>query len=405
MNARPDGRNLWRLARDLGLPVGMDPRAGFAADLESWYGGTCRAFLFHKGRVALHGLCRALGLGPGDEVVLPGYTCVVVPQAFACLGARPVYVDIDPRTYNASPEALLAAVGPRTRLVLVQHTYGIPTPTRDLVRACRARGIVVAEDACHAFGTRVDGAPAGTVADAGFLSLQWNKPVSTGLGGVLLVADRDLASRVEAAREGLLPSSTALDLQLRALRMAHGALVTPRTHGVAQEAYRALTAAHLVPGSSSPEELEGRLPAGYYRDMAPSTAAAGRVAARDFATNVRHRERLAGVYRDLLAGTSFAPAPDVPGTVLSRYPVRVANKAELARAAPLRGVELGTWFETPLHPIPLERHPDLQYRPGSCPEAERAAREVVNLPHHAGTSDRDARRAVEFLSRRGRPAA
>jgi perosamine synthetase len=395
---------LTRLARDLGLPLGLDPRPAFAADLESWYGGTCRAFLFHKGRVALHALCRALGIGPGDEVVLPGYTCVVVPQAFAVLGARPVYVDIDPAAFNATPEALLAAVGPRTRLVLVQHTYGIPVATRELVRSCRTRGVAVAEDACHAFGTRVDGAPAGTVADAGFLSLQWNKPVCAGLGGVLLVSDRDLAARVEAAREGLLPASASLDVQLRALRVAHGALVTPRTHGLAQAAYRALTAARLVPGSSSPGELQGRLPADYYRDMAPSTAEAGRVAARDFAGNVRHRERLQGLYRDLLAGTPFAPAPEVPGTLLSRYPVRVANKAELARIAPLRGVELGTWFETPLHPIPLERHPDLGYRPGCCPEAEKAAREVVNLPHHARTSEADARRAVAFLLRYGKPA-
>jgi dTDP-4-amino-4,6-dideoxygalactose transaminase len=380
-----------------------DPRDGFGRDLETWFGGAVRAFPYFKGRVALHAVCRALDLRPGDEVVMPGFTCVVVPRAFLPLGARAVYVDIDPDTYNVRPEAVLAAIGPRTRMVLVQHTFGIPAPTAALVDACARRGIPVVEDACHAFGTMVDGRPAGTVGDAAFLSAQWNKPFTTGLGGILLVRDPDLAARVAADRVSLEQPGRGQDAELAILQMAHAALVTPRTHGLAQEAYRALSGLGLVTGSWSADEFSGPLPNGYFKDMGRSQAVAGRLAARSFAANVDHRRHLQDCYRALLAGTRFAAAPDIPGTVLSRYPIRVANKADVVRHATRSGVEIGSWFETPLHPMPLSLHPDYGYQPGSCPESERAAREVVNLPISVRSNEADAARAIRFLENHARP--
>ena len=397
--------NLQPLVEALSPHAGKDPRDGFARDLQDWFGGTVQAFLYFRGRVALHALCRAIGLGPGDEVVMPAFTCVVVPRAFQPLGARAVFIDIDPQTYNTQPEALLAAIGPRTRMVLVQHTFGIPAPTARIVEACRGRDILVVEDACHAFGTEVDGRPAGTVGNAAFLSTQWNKPFTTGLGGILLVRDGDLAARVQADRASLARPGIPLDAELAVLQLAHAALVTPRTHGWAQQMYRALTSLGLVTGSWSSDELAGPLPPGYFCDMGRAQASAGRLAARDFASNVAHRRRMQQRYRDLLAGTPFAIAPDPPGTVLSRYPLRVANKQELLDRAAMAGVEVGSWFETPLHPMPLSRLRDYGYELGSCPEAERAAREVINLPISVRARESDVERAVRFLSRHGRPPA
>jgi dTDP-4-amino-4,6-dideoxygalactose transaminase len=138
--------------------------------------------------------------------------------------------------------------------------------------------------------------------------------------------------------------------------------------------------------------------------MTDTQARVGRLRARSFAAGTAYRRNLQTLYRDLLPGAGFDPGPDVPGTVLSRYPVRVTEKAAVLAAASRRGLELGSWFETPLHPAPLLRHSDLGYAPGSCPHAERAAREVVNLPVNERTRDVDARRVVAFLATTARPA-
>lgn len=382
---------------------GPDPRPSFSESLQRWYGGRPDVHLFWKGRVALHAICRALGLGPGHEVLVAGYTCVVVPEAFLSLGARPVFVDIDPATYNVAADRLVDAVTDKTRLVIVQHTYGIPGPLTAALEYCRPRGIAVVEDACHAFGTRVDGALAGTRSDAAFLSGQWNKPFSTGLGGILLVNDPALAQRVHAILPARLEPTRREETQLSALLMAHEALVGPRTYGWAQTAYRVLSERGLLIGSSSREELAGHLPPDYFKGMGRSQAVAGNFESRHFQESIDHRVSLARLYDHLLAEAGFEPAPGTPGTVSLRYPVRVANKASLVRRALRVGIELGTWFESPLHPLPLDRHASFGYEPGQCPHAEAAAQEVINLPVSAKTDEGAARRVVRFLARHGVP--
>jgi perosamine synthetase len=117
------------------------------------------------------------------------------------------------------------------------------------------------------------------------------------------------------------------------------------------------------------------------------------------------RVRLAKLYDEALARrTAGRWHCRTDETVLLRYPVRVSNKDELLdRARPAR-IELGSWFETPLHPAPLERHAVFDYQLGQCPHAEAAARAVVNLPLHASMDLNEAERVVEFVVRYGRPA-
>jgi len=118
--------------------------------------------------------------------------------------------------------------------------------------------------------------------------------------------------------------------------------------------------------------------------------------------NLAHRRRMARLYDDLLreAGWPVAGIPPHMDPVLVRYPVRVADKARAIAEAPAYGIELGTWFECPLHPIetPMERY---DYRIGLCPEAEKACREVVNLPTHPRAGPATAQRCVEFIRRIG----
>src|SRR5262245_22211005 len=106
---------------------GARSRRAWEAAAERYFkSGT--ALAFWKGRIALYSMLRALGIGSGDEVIVPGYTCVMVPGPVIYTGATPVYVDIDPQHYNLQPNAVARAITPRTKAILVQHTYGYPAP-------------------------------------------------------------------------------------------------------------------------------------------------------------------------------------------------------------------------------------------------------------------------------------
>ena len=377
----------------------------FARQIETFFGGG-RCFPLAKGRVACYVGLRAMGLPAGAKVLMPGYTCMVVPAAVQNAGLTPVYLDIDPNTYNLSP-SLLAGVRPEgVAALIVQHTYGIPCDMGPIDAWARQHGIPIVEDCCHTFGGSLEGRLCGRFGTFAFLSGQWNKPFSTGLGGMLLVNEPEVADRaarlidVEARRPSLLKN-----LLLAVQIAAHDLLVRPGTTAGLTALYRLLGRHGLVIGSSCQEELQGAIPDGYLSAMAPCQARRGLREMARIAENIRHRKSLTEFYHRELGQSAFAASQvaAAAGAPLLRYPVRVANKGELLSLARRRRIELGDWFEIPLHPAGT-RMEDFGYRDGMCPEAELAAREVVNLPTHLKVSEAVASETLDFVRRFARPA-
>ena len=363
------------------------------------WSGLAHAFAFWKGRVALYAILRGLGVGRDDEVLLPGYTCVMNVNPIKYVGARPVYVDIEPATFNIDPRLIEAKITPRTRAIIAQHTYGYSCDMEAILALARRRGVAVIEDCCLALGSRYGGRLCGTFGAAGYWSFQWNKPFTTGIGGMAAAADDALAARIRAlvAKE-LRPPAAKAALMLALERMIYRLFIFPRTTAAATSLFRWLTEKRIVVGSSDSSEFDPTMQEGFFSAMSAGQARAGLRQMRKLEANLAHRRAMRKVYEDLLraAGWDVAALPDALDPVLVRYPVRVADKARAVAEAPRHGVELGTWFEIPLHPkeTPMERY---DYVMGMCPVAERACREVVNLPMHPRAGEATARRSVEFL--------
>jgi len=354
-----------------------------------------RAFAFWKGRVALYAILRGLGIGPGDDVLMPGYTCMVVPGAAIYAGARPIYIDIRPEDYNLDPDLLDRAVTPNTRALIVQHTYGYPADMDRIMAWAKQRQIPVIEDCCHALGCLYRGKLVGRFGAAAFFSSQWNKHFPTALGGVAIVNDTGLAGQIEhiAAQECCTPTRRAvwmLGLQM----LAHHGLVFPRTLLRAQGVFRWLTAKGLVIGSASSEELTDRMPPNYFMGMSDLQARVGLYELTRLLENLRHRADVSNYYRRRLR----ADANDEATQPLVRYPLRVKDRDAFIAAAFRERIEIGTWFEAPLHPHETD-HTLFGYQYGSCPEAERAASHVVNLPVHLRVSHDYAECVVDFVNR------
>jgi dTDP-4-amino-4,6-dideoxygalactose transaminase len=340
------------------------------------------AAAFWKGRVALYAILRAIGVGPGDEVVVPGFTCVV---------------DIERDGFNVDRAQVAQALTPRTRALLVQHSFGIPADVEDLVDLAAECGVVVIEDCAHTMGTDHAGRPLGTAGDAAFFSFQWSKPYTTGLGGMAVTCDAAIGKRLRAVhRETVVPPAAAR-VRLLAQYAVYRRLFSPRRAWSAQAMLRTVSRLGLFVGSSSDAELDGELPTDHGWRMGRFQEAQGERLLRTVADRNAHADALADRYDGHFARSGWAPVHRTPGASLLRYPVAVANKKALLVAARAARVELGSWFETPLHPVPLEKHVGFGYVVGCCPNAERAARQVVNLPLHRRVSAAEADRIARFV--------
>ncbi|MCP4592254.1 MAG: hypothetical protein GY842_16090 [bacterium] len=322
------------------------------------------------------------------------------------LGAKPVFIDIDPATYNLRPELVEASLTAKTKLIVAQHTYGYPADMNAIMDIARRKGLPVLEDCCLALGAEYASRVVGTFGVAAYFSFQWNKPYTSGLGGMAVTCDADLATRIEEIQAQVVAPSATEVMMLRAQLGLYRSAVYPRTTALAQTVFRTLTRAGLVVGSSNQDEFAPVMAPDFFKGMSNVQALSGARQLRRLDENIAHRRRMTAVYDRLLRRSGWPVASPQPeaSPALTRYPVRVADKELALVTSGKRLIELGSWFECPLHPIetPMEAY---GYYPGLCPEAERASREVVNLPVHPRTDRETARRSVEFINRIGPAAA
>jgi len=363
--------------------------------------GAERAFAFWKGRVGLYALLRALDVGAGDEIILPGYTCVMNVNPIKYIGAKPVYVDIEPDTFNMNVNLLKEKITSKTKVIIAQHTYGYPCEMDDIMEIAQSGGIPVIEDCCLALGSKYKGKMVGTFGLAGYFSSQWNKPYTTGLGGMVITSDRELAERIETlkANEMCRPSSSEV-FMLRMQLIIYRLFIYPRTTALAQSLFRLLTKKGMVVGSSGTREFEPEKADDFFKGISKMQARSGIRHFGRIEENIAHRQKMAQLYDELLVDKDWKSSNDSRDwvePVLVRYPVRITEKYKTLTQAAKSGIELGSWFESPLHPIetPLASY---DYELGICPEAEKAAREIVNLPLHLRAHEKTVKRSVEFIT-------
>src|SRR6267143_4541074 len=158
--------------------------------------GVKYAITFASARIGLYGLLRALGVGEGADVLLSVPSHVVVANAIRYTGARPVYVDCRLEDYNIDLGDAERRITPRSRVLLLQHTFGIPVDMDAALGFARHHNLVVIEDCVHALGARYDGRQVGTFGRAAFFSTEETKTISTVMGGMAVTNDADLASRM-----------------------------------------------------------------------------------------------------------------------------------------------------------------------------------------------------------------
>jgi len=368
----------------------------FAAFAQAKHG-----FAFWKARVAEYAIMKAMGVGPGDEVIMPGYTCVMDVNPVMYLGAKPVYIDIEPVTYNIDASKIEEAITPNTKIIVAQHTYSYPCEMDEIMAIANKHNIPVLEDCCLAIGSTYKGKACGTFGVASYWSFQWNKPFTTGVGGMATTNDPELAKKIEhIMKTEMVKPKLKPCIMLALQRMVYRTVIYPRTTALVASVFRWLVKKRIISGSSSAGEYTPVMEDGYFCGMGSAQAKAGVAQLKKVKSNIAHRKNACKQYEALLreSGWDIPKIPDYLDTACVRFPLRVTNKQKAVDLAPGSGVEIGTWFECPLHPIETPMHL-YGYKNGMCPEAEKACREVINLPTHPRASASTLQRTVSFVNR------
>jgi perosamine synthetase len=336
--------------------------------------GVDHAVALNSATAALHLALEALGVGPGDEVIVPTWTFAASAEVVVYRGARPVLVDVDRRTLNATPETILAAVTPRTKAVVVVHVAGLPVDVDRLVGLLEPRGIAVVEDAAHAFPSRLqgDGRYAGTIGRAGAFSFYATKTITTGEGGMLVTNDEAIATRARVMS----------------------------LHGISRDAWNRYAAS----GSWYYEIHD----AGYKYNMTDIAAALGLVQLERADELLAARRHLAAAYEARLGQPPLGELLELPDDpsggshAWHLYIVRLAlDRLTIDRGAVIDALkELG--IGTSVHFIPLHLHPYYQARWGystaDFPVAAAEYERAISLPIWPGMTDADVDRVADGLA-------
>jgi perosamine synthetase len=183
-----------------GSQLSLGPKLAEFEDRFAAYIGVPHAVALSSGTAGLHLSLQVLGIGERDEVILPSFTFIAAANAVLYLRATPVFADIDPVTLNLTADSIARAITPRTRAILLVHTFGYPADLDPILTLARQHNLRVIEDACEAIGAEYRGRKVGGFGDLGVFSFYPNKAITTGEGGVVVTRDPALARTIRALR-------------------------------------------------------------------------------------------------------------------------------------------------------------------------------------------------------------
>ncbi len=361
------------------------------AKVESWfrqYTGSSCAITFNSGRSALLALLKAFDVGKGDEVIVQAFTCVAVPNSVRWAGATPIYADID-LTYNLDPRDIEKKITPKTRAIIVQHTFGIPADIKKIIDIAAAHKLIVIEDCAHALGTTVEGKKLGTFGDAAFFSFGRDKIVSSVFGGLAVIGSHH--------RE-----------QIASLKAYHKKLAYPSFVWIFQQIFHPVICSlvlpwyrltlgkvllvvcqrlHLLSFPVYPQEKQGEQPKDFPTKYPNALAflLLGQLK-KIYRYNTQRNNAAEYYQKNLGLNRRITVPPQKEGSVYLRFPLLVDDPKKMIEKGKREGILLGNWYHHTIDPAGVN-FKIIGYVPGSCPKAEEASLHALNLPTRVSLND------------------
>ena len=341
----------------------------FEEDFAVFAGNGTEAIAVNSATAGLHLALEAVGIGPGDEVITTTYTFTATAEVVRYLGADPVFVDIDPATFNINPVLIEAAITPRTKAIIPVHFAGLSCDMNAILALARKHSLKVIEDAAHALPTTCNGSLVGSLdSDATVYSFYATKTITTGEGGMIVTRNPDLAKRCRIMR----------------------------LHGISRDAFDRYT-------STKPSWHYEVVAPGCKYNMTDVAASLGIHQLKKAWVFQEKREVMAARYDNGFHDLPLILPPKAPAGDLHAWHLYVIRIADNARVARDRFIELMAekGIGCSVHFIPLHLHPYWRERynlaPADFPQALQSYERVVSLPLFTRMTDDDQQRVIDSV--------
>ena len=365
-------------------------------ELERWfrtYFKVSGAIAFVNARSALYAILHVLGIGAGDEVLLQAFTCVAVPNAIFATGAKPIYIDID-TSLNIDPKHLEKHITKNTKAIIVQHTFAFPAQVDEIKKIAKKHRLYIIEDCAHTIGAEYKGEKLGTFGIAACFSFGRDKAFSSVFGGMVITNDKDLQLKLRSyEKQKGFPSYIWVLQQLLYNPVSAMILNFYSFFSLGKVLHFFLRRFRFFSYPVTANEKDGQFNVREVLRLPNALAELALLQVRKYKEFNQRRQLLAEMYHTLLPQQEVVYNATVP---FLRFPFVTTNKTDIKTYFAKKKIFIGDWYNQVIDPVGV----DLQkvgYIPGSCPEAEKMTKKIINLPTYPTMKKEDAQRVIEVL--------
>ncbi|MBS3121404.1 DegT/DnrJ/EryC1/StrS family aminotransferase [Candidatus Woesearchaeota archaeon] len=366
------------------------------------YLGVKYSLSFGKGRIGLYAILTSLGIKQGDEVLVPGYTCVVVPNAIIYTGAKPVYYDVGINTFNPLVSDMKKKITFKTKAIIIHHLFGQPAEIDEIKKVSDLYHIPVIEDCAQALGAEYKGKKVGTFFDFGFFSFDYTKNITTGQGGIVVVKDKKNFEKMKAIQQCCKKPSNLFVFWHLLNIIRYRLFLNQSVYFFGLPLIYLIDLVCKMIGlfntTITKDELNAEKPNCFMIKMHNIFAKIGleQLKKIDLFNKVRinNAMRLDEELKKLNIETPHI-IKNVKHIYL-RYALCFKERQKLINLFRRNQVDVGCWFDSPIYPL-KENMSLYGYDKGNCPNADKISKEMINLPTHSDMNYHDIKRIINIL--------
>jgi len=380
------------------------------------YLGVKYAFAFNSGRACLMAILRGLNLEPGSEILLQAFTCNAAVNPVIWSGLKPVYVDCDENSFNIDIEDLKKKITSKSKVIIVQHTFGLPAEMVKILEIAKQNNLILIEDCAHSLGTEYYNQKVGSFGRVAFFSFSRDKIISSVYGGMVVTNDPSLAEKLQQAQSDLDYPSHCWILQQLMHPVLMNFLILPTYRILGKYLLVLFQWFKILSKAVHWKEKQGRKPPYFPKRMSNVLALLALNQFKKLERFNKHRKEIAnfyfkniytynsesrfssgarGSYYQKLKNSSFE-LPEKDNSIFLRFTIKHSEAHKIIKKMWKKNILIGDWYTSPIAPddTNLEK---MGYKFGVCPKAEKLSKQTLNLPTHINISLKQAQKIINFL--------
>ncbi len=380
------------------LWVSKSPLEALKARFKAFLGAN-NLLLFNSGRAGFLAILKALDLEENSEILVQGFTCNALVNPIIWSGFKPVFVDIEKQTLNMSPYDLERKITPKSKAVVVQHTFGLPADMNKISALCQQHNLILIEDCAHCLGAEYNGQKLGTFGKASFFSFGRDKIISSVYGGAVAVNDSVLAERIKQIENNELRNPSYFWIFQQLLHPILTKFLIMPFYGffeLGRWILILLQKTKILSKAVHKKEKRGEQPNYLPQKMPGALAILALHQFQKLDKILAHQKQIADIYNQNLQGLNVILPAKKEGRVYLRYPVLFENQNtdEILKKARKENIFLNDGWRKAVIVPPDTNQEKMNYIANTCPIAEQIAQQILNLPTHINISENDAWRIV-----------